>query len=99
MPQFINIIRGEMSFVGPRPERPVFVQQLREASIYFDERHLVRPGLTGWAQVQYVYGSSVEEAIRKLEYDLFYLKNMSVFFDLLIVAKTLRIVLTGHGAR
>jgi sugar transferase (PEP-CTERM system associated) len=99
MPQFINIIRGEMSFVGPRPERPVFVQQLREASIYFDERHLVRPGLTGWAQVQYVYGSSVEEAVRKLEYDLFYLKNMSVFFDLLIVAKTLRIVLTGHGAR
>jgi sugar transferase (PEP-CTERM system associated) len=99
MPQFVNIIRGEMSFIGPRPERPVFVDQLRKVIPYYDERHFVRPGLTGWAQVQYSYGSSEEDAFRKLEYDLFYLKNMSMSFDFLIVAKTLRIVFTGHGAR
>jgi sugar transferase (PEP-CTERM system associated) len=99
LPQFINIIRGEMSFVGPRPERPAFVEQLRNVIPYYDERHRVRPGLTGWAQVQYSYGSSEEDAFRKLEYDLFYLKNMSVTFDLMIVAKTLRIIATGEGAR
>jgi sugar transferase (PEP-CTERM system associated) len=99
LPQFMNIIRGEMSFIGPRPERPLFVEQLRKVIPYYDERHFVRPGLTGWAQVQYSYGASEEDAFRKLEYDLFYLKNMSVTFDFLIVAKTLRIVFTGHGAR
>jgi sugar transferase (PEP-CTERM system associated) len=99
LPQFLNVIRGEMSFVGPRPERPVFVEQLRQVISYYDERHSVRPGLTGWAQVQYRYGAGVEDAARKLEYDLFYLKNMSLFFDLVIVLKTVRIVLTGFGAR
>jgi sugar transferase (PEP-CTERM system associated) len=99
LPQFINIIRGEMSFVGPRPERHVFVEKLRHLISYYDERHSVRPGLTGWAQVQYSYGASVEDAARKMEYDLFYLKNMSVFFDILIIFKTIGIVLTGHGGR
>jgi lipopolysaccharide/colanic/teichoic acid biosynthesis glycosyltransferase len=88
-----------MSFVGPRPERPVFVERLREEISYYDERHTVRPGLTGWAQVSYQYGASLEDAFRKLEYDLFYLKNMSIFFDCAIVLKTVRIVLTGHGGR
>jgi sugar transferase (PEP-CTERM system associated) len=99
LPQFLNVIRGEMSFVGPRPERPVFVDQLRKDISYYDERHSVRPGVTGWAQVQYRYGATVEDAYRKLEYDLFYLKNMSLFFDCVVVLKTIRIVLTGSGGR
>jgi sugar transferase (PEP-CTERM system associated) len=99
LPQFINVIRGEMSFVGPRPERPVFVDRLRQEISYYDERHSVRPGLTGWAQVEYEYGGSVEGAFRKLEYDLFYLKNMSVLFDFAIILRTIRIVLTGSGSR
>jgi sugar transferase (PEP-CTERM system associated) len=99
LPQFLNVIRGEMSLVGPRPERPEFVEELRKQISYYDERHSVRPGLTGWAQVQYQYGSSVEDAVRKLEYDLFYLKNMSVFFDFVILLNTVRIVITGHGSR
>ncbi|HEU0139518.1 MAG TPA: TIGR03013 family XrtA/PEP-CTERM system glycosyltransferase [Bryobacteraceae bacterium] len=99
MPQFVNILRGDMSFVGPRPERPVFVDQLRSQVPYYDQRHSVRPGLTGWAQVEYSYGASVEDAIRKLEYELFYLKNMSAFFDLVIVLKTIRVVLRGRYGR
>ncbi len=99
LPQFINVIRGDMSFVGPRPERPVFVEQLKTRIPYYAERHSVRPGITGWAQVQYPYGATVEDAFRKLEYDLFYLKNMSVFFDVAIVMQTVRIVLFGKGAR
>ncbi len=99
LPQFINVIRGDMSFVGPRPERPVFVDRLRELVSYYDERHSVRPGLTGWAQVQFPYGASTEDAFRKLEYDLFYLKNMSVFFDAVVVLKTMRILVAGRGAR
>ncbi|MBV8847298.1 MAG: TIGR03013 family PEP-CTERM/XrtA system glycosyltransferase [Bryobacterales bacterium] len=98
LPQFWNVIRGDMSFVGPRPERPEFVEQLREVIPYYDERHTVRPGITGWAQVQYEYGASVEAACRKLEYDLFYLKNMSALFDLRIIYKTIETVLTGKGA-
>ena len=99
MPQLWNVIKGDMSFVGPRPERPSFVKDLREKVPYYDERHSVRPGLTGWAQVQYSYGSSVEDAYRKLEYDLFYLKNMSLTFDLAIILKTIKIVVGGHGGR
>jgi sugar transferase (PEP-CTERM system associated) len=99
LPQFINVIRGDMSFVGPRPERPVFVEQLREVISYYDERHSVRPGLTGWAQVLYPYGASIEDAFRKLEYDLFYLKNMSILFDVAIILKTVRIVFSGRGGR
>jgi sugar transferase (PEP-CTERM system associated) len=99
LPQFINVIRGDMSFVGPRPERPHFVEQLRQVIPYYDERHSVRPGLTGWAQVQYSYGSSVEDAFNKLEYDLFYLKNLSPVFDLAIIFKTIQIVVRGSGSR
>ena len=99
LPQFWNVIRGDMSFVGPRPERAVFVEELRKQIPYYDERHSVRPGLTGWAQVQYAYGSSVEDAYRKLEYDLFYLKNMSIFFDCAIVFQTVRTVLMGRHGR
>jgi len=98
LPQFVNVIRGDMSFVGPRPERPFFVEKLRAHISYYDERHSVRPGLTGWAQVQYRYGASIEDAYSKLEYDLFYLQNMSVLFDCAIILKTIRTVLTGHGA-
>ncbi len=99
LPQFINVIRGEMSFVGPRPERPCFVEDLRKTIAYYDERHSVRPGITGWAQVQYTYGASIEDAFNKLEYDLFYLKNMSVTFDLAIILRTVRIVVRGFGGR
>jgi lipopolysaccharide/colanic/teichoic acid biosynthesis glycosyltransferase len=99
LPQLINILRGEMSFVGPRPERPVFVDTLRQTISYYDERHSVRPGLTGWAQVSYTYGASVEDAFRKLEYDLFYLKNLSILFDCSIILRTCRIVVMGQGGR
>jgi exopolysaccharide biosynthesis polyprenyl glycosylphosphotransferase len=97
LPQFFNVIRGEMSFVGPRPERPCFVEELREQIPYYDERHSVRPGITGWAQVEYGYGASVEDAFRKLEYDLFYLKHLSILFDIAIVFRTIRVVLFGAG--
>ena len=97
LPQFLNVLRGEMSFVGPRPERPEFVEMLRQRIPFYDERHTVRPGITGWAQVQYRYGSSVDDAVRKLEFDLFYLQHMSVLLDFLIIVKTVRIVLLGHG--
>jgi len=99
LPQFWNVMRGDMSFVGPRPERAVFIAELRKHIPYYDERHSVRPGLTGWAQVQYPYGASVEDAYRKLEYDLFYLKNMSTFFDCAILFQTVRTVLTGKYGR
>ncbi len=97
LPQFINVLRGDMSLVGPRPERPIFVRQLRERIPFYDERHSARPGVTGWAQVEYKYGSSIEDAYRKLEYDLFYLKNMSILFDVMIVLRTVGIVLFGAG--
>ena len=99
LPQFVNVIRGEMSFVGPRPERPCFVEELRKTIPYYDERHSVRPGVTGWAQVQYAYGASIEDAFNKLEYDLFYWQNMSLTFDLAIIFQTIRIVIGGRGGR
>ncbi len=99
LPQFVNVIRGEMSFVGPRPERPEFVEDLRKTIPYYDERHSVRPGLTGWAQVQYSYGSTIEDAFNKLEYDLFYLKHLSITFDMAIILQTIRIVFSGRGGR
>jgi sugar transferase (PEP-CTERM system associated) len=97
LPQFINVIRGHMSFIGPRPERPEFVSQILQVEPLYDERHTLRPGLTGWAQVCYPYGSNLEDAIRKLEYDLFYLKNVSFLFDMAIVFQTVKIVLWGRG--
>jgi len=99
LPQFINVLRGEMSFVGPRPERPFFVQQLKEQIPFYDLRHYVRPGITGWAQVSHHYGASIEEAKYKLEYDLFYIKNCSISFDMLILFQTIKICLFGRGAR
>lgn len=86
-----------MSFVGPRPERPEFVRMLRERLSYYNERHIVRPGVTGWAQINYGYGASVEDALQKLQYDLFYIKNLSVLFDLAILFETGRTVLFGRG--
>jgi sugar transferase (PEP-CTERM system associated) len=97
IPQFINILRGEMGFVGPRAERQFFVNQLSEQIPFYSQRHLVEPGLTGWAQVCYGYGSTVEDAIQKLQYDLYYIKNASLLFDIWIMFKTIKIVLLGYG--
>lgn len=97
IPQFWNIIRGEMMFVGPRPERPHFVSQLAEEVNFYEHRHLVAPGLTGWAQIKYPYGASVEDARQKLQYDLFYIKNQSLPLDFLIVSETIKTVLFGKG--
>lgn len=99
IPQVINILKGDMSFVGPRPERPYFVRQLSEAIPYFDERHRVKPGLSGWAQINYPYGASIEDARAKLSYDLYYLKNGSLFLDLVILLRTVHVVLWPFGAR
>jgi sugar transferase (PEP-CTERM system associated) len=95
LPQLFNILKGEMSFVGPRPERPVFVEELAEKIAFYQERLMVQPGLTGWAQVNYPYGASVEDAKWKLEYDLYYMKHMSLFLDLFIMLDTVRIVVRG----
>ncbi len=99
IPQFINILNGHMSFVGPRPERPVFVEQLTEEIPFYPLRHTVKPGLTGWAQVQAEYGASVDDAREKLRYDLYYIKNMAPLFDLTIILKTVAVILRGKGAR
>jgi sugar transferase (PEP-CTERM system associated) len=98
LPQFWNVLRGDMSFVGPRPERPFFVAELAKAIPFYQQRHAVKPGLTGWAQVKYRYGSSLEDAMEKLRYDLYYIKHLSVFFDLTIVFDTVKVVLFGKGA-
>ena len=97
IPQFWNIIKGEMNFVGPRPERPHFVEQLAREIPYFEHRHLVAPGLTGWAQIKYPYGASVSDAIQKLQYDLYYIKNQSLTLDMMIVFETVKTVLFGKG--
>jgi lipopolysaccharide/colanic/teichoic acid biosynthesis glycosyltransferase len=99
LPQLWNILKGEMSFVGPRPEREHFVKELAELIPYYRERHTVKPGLSGWAQVSYPYGASVDDAVEKLNYDLFYIKNMSFFMDLMIVLRTIKIVLFRKGSR
>lgn len=99
LPQLINVFRGEMSVIGPRPERPEFIELLREKIPYYCLRHAVCPGITGWAQVNYRYGASVEDARFKLEYDLYYIKNMSLLLDVKILLRTVGIVLFGQGAR
>ena len=99
LPQLCNVLRGEMSFVGPRPERPEFVEQLEERIPYYRERHSVKPGITGWAQLCYPYGSSERDALEKLQYDLYYVKNRSLLFDLAILVQTVEVVLWGKGAR
>ncbi len=98
LPQLLNILKGDMSFVGPRPERPEFVKELQDQYPYYRERHRLRPGLTGWAQIRYEYGSSLEDAFEKLQYDLYYTKNYSIFLDLLIILHTMEVVLMGKGA-
>lgn len=97
LPQFWNILMGDLSFVGPRPERPEFVEKLRKAVPHYDMRHLVRPGLTGWAQINYRYGASIKDAHIKLQYDIYYAKKRSLMLDLAIILKTMKIVLTGKG--
>jgi sugar transferase (PEP-CTERM system associated) len=99
LPQLLNVLKGDMSFVGPRPERPEFVEQLSDQIPYYAERHRVKPGITGWAQIRYPYGSSENDAMEKLQYDLYYVKNYSVFLDLLILFQTAEVVLWGQGAR
>jgi sugar transferase (PEP-CTERM system associated) len=99
MPQLLNVLKGEMSLVGPRPERPQFVRELAEKLPLYHERHAVKAGLTGWAQINYPYGASIDDARSKLSYDLFYVKNFSVLFDLLIILQTLRVVLWPSGVR
>ncbi len=99
IPQFWNILKGEMNFVGPRPERPHFVAQLAEEIPYYEQRHLVAPGLTGWAQIKYPYGASIEDARQKLQYDIYYIKNQSLMLDAVIIFETAKTILFSRGAR
>jgi sugar transferase (PEP-CTERM system associated) len=99
LPQLLNVLRGHMSFVGPRPERPEFVKQLSETIPYYEERHAVKPGITGWAQLCYPYGASEQDAVEKLQYDLYYVKNHGLLFDILILLQTVEVILLGKGAR
>ncbi len=99
LPQIFNVLRGEMSFVGPRPERPEFVQHLREKIPYYDLRFTVKPGLTGWAQVKYRYGANEQDALEKMQYDLYYVKHLSVMLDITIMIETIRVILNGKGAQ
>lgn len=99
LPQLYNVLRGEMSLVGPRPERPIFVEELKAKIPYYDIRHTVRPGLTGWAQIRFRYGSSENDAHTKLQYDLYYVKNLNLWLDFRILAETVRVVFFGEGAR
>ncbi len=99
LPQIFNVVKGNMSFVGPRPERPEFVVMLSEKIEYFEERHRVKPGITGWAQIRYPYGASDKDALEKLQYDLYYVKNQSLFLDFLILLQTVEVILFGKGSR
>jgi sugar transferase (PEP-CTERM system associated) len=99
IPQLWNVLRGEMSLVGPRPERPSFVSQLSATIPFYGQRHVIKPGLTGWAQIRYTYGASIEDAIEKLQYDLYYIKNLSIALDIVIVIETIKTVLLRRGSR
>jgi sugar transferase (PEP-CTERM system associated) len=99
IPQLFNVLRGEMSFVGPRPERSEFVTQLSETIPYYNKRHFIQPGVTGWAQICYPYGASAEDALEKLRYDLYYIKNYSILLDLSILLETVKTVIYGRGGR
>jgi sugar transferase (PEP-CTERM system associated) len=99
LPQLLNIIKGDMRLIGPRPERPEFVKALNAKIPYYHQRHCVKPGLTGWAQLCYPYGSSERDALEKLQFDLYYVKNQSLIFDLMILLQTVEVVLWGKGAR
>jgi lipopolysaccharide/colanic/teichoic acid biosynthesis glycosyltransferase len=99
LPQLWNVLLGDMSFVGPRPERPFFVDKLAAQIPFYEQRHAVKPGITGWAQVKYRYGASLEDSLEKLRYDLYYVKHLSVLFDLTILFDTVKVVLFAKGAR
>ncbi len=99
LPQLINVLHGDMSLVGPRPERPELIEKLKKSIPFYSKRHSIRPGMTGWAQVRYPYGASVEDALEKLRYDLYYIKKNTVLFDIEIVLRTILIIFTGNGAR
>lgn len=99
LPQLFNVLKGDMSFVGPRPERPEFVARLADKIPYYEERHRVKPGLTGWAQIRYPYGNTDDDGLEKLQYDLYYVKNFSIFLDLLILLQTAEVVMMGKGAQ
>lgn len=99
LPQVFNVFKGDMSFVGPRPERPYFVDDLTKKISYYPSRHTVKPGITGWAQIRYPYGATVEDALQKLQYDLYYVKNHTLFLDLIILFQTAQVILFGKGAR
>jgi exopolysaccharide biosynthesis polyprenyl glycosylphosphotransferase len=99
LPQFVNVLRGDMNFVGPRPERPTFVEELSREIPYYSQRHVVKPGVTGWAQIKYPYGASVKDAVEKLRYDLYYIKNQSLLLDAIIMFETIKIVIFGRGGR
>ncbi len=99
LPQMINVLKGEMSFVGPRPERPYFIDKLQQRIPYYTQRLTVKPGITGWAAVKFQYSSNIEGAVEKLQYDLYYIKNISLFLDLLIILKTIQVIITGKGSR
>jgi sugar transferase (PEP-CTERM system associated) len=99
LPQFFNILHGAMSLVGPRPEQPYFCEMLETSLDFFSQRHTVRPGITGWAQIKYQYGSTVEDAKRKLELDLFYIKHLSISLDMVIVFETVKVIFLGKGAK
>ena len=99
LPQLVNVLVGEMSLVGPRPERPHFVEQLSQAIPFYRQRSYVKPGVTGWAQINFPYGASVEDAREKLAYDLYYIKNRSILLDAAVLVSTVRVVLFGEGAR
>ena len=99
LPQLINVFKGDMSFIGPRPERPEFVEQISKVTPYYSERHALKPGITGWVQVMYPYGASLGDSVEKLRYDLYYINNLSLFLDLLIIFETIKIVLFRRGGR
>jgi sugar transferase (PEP-CTERM system associated) len=99
LPQLFNVLMGQMSMVGPRPERPFFVDQLTNEIPFYAVRHSLKPGVTGWAQVRYQYGASVDDAVQKLQYDLYYVKNHTLFLDMMVLAETVRVVMTGEGAQ
>jgi lipopolysaccharide/colanic/teichoic acid biosynthesis glycosyltransferase len=98
LPQLFNVLKGDMSFVGPRPERPEFVERLSHDLPYYNERHRVKPGLSGWAQIRFPYGASIEDGYEKLQYDLYYVKNYSILLDALILLQTAEVVLLGRGS-
>jgi lipopolysaccharide/colanic/teichoic acid biosynthesis glycosyltransferase len=99
LPQLLNVLCNDMSLIGPRPERPYFVDRLSHEIPFYSERHLVKPGITGWAQIRYPYGASLEDARQKLSYDLYYIKNRTLFLDLIILIETVRCILFPSGAR